>query len=76
MRPYNISKKLGAFLTAACLCLSVTEIPSIATETSQSAETSVSLTANSEGVIEISTAEEFLAFAESCVLDSNSEGKR
>lgn len=76
MRPYSISKKLGAFLTAACLCLSVTEIPSIAAQTSQSAETSVSLTSNSAGVIEISTAEEFLAFAESCVLDSNSEGKR
>lgn len=74
MRPYSISKRFGALLTAACLCLSVTGIPAVAADTAQAL--SVSLTENSEGIIEISTAEQFAAFAESCVLDSNSEGKR
>lgn len=62
-------KKAGALLTALCLCVSVSGMSVIA-------ESSVSLKANADGIIEISTAEEFAAFAESCVLDSNSVGKK
>lgn len=79
MKRFSILKRAGAFLSAASLCLSATGAPYIPSMFDAYAEeTSVKavLTANKDGVIEISTAEEFKAFAENCVLDSNSVGKR
>ena len=79
MKRFSILKRAGAFIAAASLCLSATGAPYIPSMFDAYAEeTSVKavLTANKDGVIEISTAEEFKAFAENCVLDSNSVGKR
>ncbi|MCM1024197.1 MAG: hypothetical protein NC395_09085 [Prevotella sp.] len=67
MKRYNIFKKISALVTAACLCVPAAGISVLAE--------APALKENGEGIIEISTAEEFSAFAESCVLDSNSEGK-
>ena len=74
MKRFSIFKRTIAFLAAAGLCLSAADIPSVFN--AYAAESSAVLAANSEGIIEIATAEEFAAFAESCVLDSNSVGKK
>lgn len=75
MKRFNIPKRAGALLAAAGLLLSpAAEVPSMLN--AYAADTAAVSAPNAEGVIEISTAEEFLAFAESCVLDSSSAGKR
>lgn len=65
-------KRISALFAAVCLCAPAAGIPVLAEAPAAEA---AALKANAEGVIEISTAEEFLSFAKSCVLDSNSEGK-
>lgn len=79
MKRFSILKRAGAFLAAAGLCLSATGVPFIPSALGAYAEETSGkavLTANNGGIIEIATAEEFRAFAESCVLDSNSVGKK
>lgn len=79
MKRYSILKRTGALLAAAGLFLSAANIADISlifNAFAEDASVKAVLAANSEGVVEIATAEEFKAFAESCVLDSNSAGKR
>lgn len=79
MKRFSILKRAAAFLAAAGLCLSAAGLPYIPSALKAYAEETSGkavLTANSKGVVEIATAEEFRAFAESCVLDSNSVGKQ